>query len=142
MGLDPFSFSDALLVVLAQRLARKLCDQCLERYQPDERELDGLIAEYGGDFLAAGNYSRGKITLAKAVGCRHCMDSGYAGRLGIHELLVCTEEVKELIRKKADTSTIRRQAMADGMVTLKQDGILKVMQGLTDIHEIRRVCMK
>lgn len=142
MGLDPFSFSDALQLVLAQRLARKLCEHCLERYTPDDRELDGLIAEYGGDLLAASGCTREKITMAKAVGCGHCMESGYSGRLGIHELLVCTDEVRDLIKQRADTSIIRKRAVADGMVTLKQDGILKVLQGLTDIHEIRRVCIK
>jgi type II secretory ATPase GspE/PulE/Tfp pilus assembly ATPase PilB-like protein len=142
MGLDPFSFSDALQLVLAQRLARKLCEHCLERYTPDERELDGLIAEYGGDLLAASGCSREKITMTKAVGCSQCMESGYSGRLGIHELLACTDEVRDLIKQRADTSIIRKQAIADGMVTLKQDGILKVLQGLTDIHEIRRVCIK
>lgn len=142
MGLDPFSFSDALQLVLAQRLVRKLCDHCLEQYTPDGRELDGLIDEYGGDLLAAGGVSRGTIALARSVGCNHCMESGYQGRLGIHELLVCTDDVKELIKKRADTVLIRKQAIADGMVTLKQDGILKVLQGLTDIHEVRRVCIK
>ncbi len=143
MGLDPFSFSDALLLILAQRLARKLCEHCMEKYTPDDRELTGLIDEYGGDdLLAASGYNRECITLARAVGCSYCTDSGYLGRLGIHELLVCTDELRELIKKKVDTVKIRKQAVADGMVTLKQDGILKVLQGLTDIHEIRRVCIK
>jgi type II secretory ATPase GspE/PulE/Tfp pilus assembly ATPase PilB-like protein len=142
MGLDPFSFSDALQLILAQRLARRLCDHCLEKYTPDDKELDGLINEYGGDLLAAGGYRREKVTLARPVGCSHCMESGYLGRLGIHELLVCTDEIRELIKRKADTAVIRKQAIADGMVTLKQDGILKILHGLTDIHEIRRVCIK
>ncbi|OGR23676.1 MAG: pilus assembly protein PilB, partial [Desulfuromonadales bacterium GWD2_54_10] len=129
MGLDPFSFSDALLLILAQRLTRKLCEHCLERYSPDDKELDGLIDEYGGDLLAAGGYKRENITLSRAVGCSYCMDSGYKGRLGIHELLVCTDDLKELIKKRADTVKIRKQAIADGMITLKQDGILKVLQG-------------
>ncbi len=142
MGLDPFSFSDALQVILAQRLARKLCGHCTEKYVPDDRELNGLIDEYGGDLLSAGGYKRENVILARAGGCKYCMDSGYMGRLGIHELLVCTDDLRELIKKKADTTKIRKQAIADGMVTLKQDGILKVLQGLTDIHEIRRVCIK
>ena len=142
IGLDPFSFSDALLVILAQRLTRRLCEHCLEKYKPGDEELTGLIGEYGGDLIAASGHRRETITLARRVGCPQCMDSGYHGRLGIHELLVCTDDVKELIKKKADTVLIRKQAIADGMVTLKQDGILKVLQGLTDIHEIRRVCIK
>jgi type II secretory ATPase GspE/PulE/Tfp pilus assembly ATPase PilB-like protein len=142
IGLDPFSFSDALLLILAQRLARRLCEHCLEKYTPDDRELAGLIEEYGGDLLASSGVPREKVTLSRPVGCSFCMDSGYVGRLGIHELLVCNEDVRELIKKRADTVVIRKQAIADGMVTLKQDGILKVLQGLTDIHEIRRVCIK
>ena len=142
MGLDPFSFSDALQLILAQRLARKLCEHCLEKYTPDEKELSGLIDEYGGDLFEAGGHKRENVTLARATGCSYCMESGYLGRLGIHELLVCSDDLKELIKKRADTVKIRKQAIADGMITLKQDGILKVMQGLTDIHEIRRVCMK
>ncbi|MEI6206671.1 MAG: ATPase, T2SS/T4P/T4SS family [Desulfuromonadales bacterium] len=142
MGLDPFSFSDALLLVLAQRLARKLCEQCLQKYTPGEKELAELADEYGGDPFAAGGFRREHITLARAVGCSQCADSGYSGRLGIHELLSCSDELRELIKKKADTSRIRKQGIVEGMVTLKQDGILKVLQGLTDIHEIRRVCIK
>ena len=75
-------------------------------------------------------------------GCDHCNSSGYRGRLGIHELLVTNEGVKASIKTKASTDIIRAQAISGGMTTLKQDGILKVMQGLTDILEIRRVCMK
>ena len=142
IGLDPFSFSDALLVILAQRLTRRLCEHCLEKYKPEEKELAELIAEYGGDLFAACGCTGESITLSRRVGCPQCMNSGYQGRLGIHELLVCTDEVKELIKKKADTVMIRKQAIADGMVTLKQDGILKVLQGLTDMHEIRRVCIR
>jgi len=142
MGLDPFSFSDALQLILAQRLTRRLCQYCLEKYTPNERELDGLIAEFGGDLLAAGGLNREEVTLSRPVGCSYCTGSGYRGRVGIHELLVCTDALKEMIKKKADTVKIRKQALADGMVTLKQDGMLKVLQGLTDIHEIRRVCIK
>ncbi|OGU06523.1 MAG: pilus assembly protein PilB [Geobacteraceae bacterium GWC2_58_44] len=142
MGLDPFSFSDALQLILAQRLTRKLCDYCLEKYAPDQRELDGMIAEFGGDLLAAGSLRREEVTLARPVGCSHCSGSGYLGRVGIHELLLCTDDLREMIKKKADTVKIRKQAIADGMVTLKQDGMLKVLQGVTDMHEIRRVCIK
>jgi type II secretory ATPase GspE/PulE/Tfp pilus assembly ATPase PilB-like protein len=142
IGLDPFSFSDALMLVLAQRLARRLCEHCKVKYTPDERELDGLIDEYGSDLFAASGFKTENITLARAVGCSNCLNSGYSGRLGIHELLVCSDSIKELIKKRTDTVKIRKQAIDDGMVTLKQDGILKVMQGLTDIHEIRRVCIK
>jgi len=76
------------------------------------------------------------------VGCDQCQHTGYLGRIGIHELLICNDAMKSLIRKRSETEKLRLQAMAEGMTTLKQDGILKVMHGLTDIHEIRRVCVR
>lgn len=142
MGLDPFSFSDALLCVLAQRLAACLCDHCREKYRPQEAELNELIDEYGADDFAASGLSRESIILARPVGCDFCQGTGYRGRIGIHELLECSDVIKGLIRKKTETDVIRQQAIAEGMTTLKQDGILKVMHGLTEIHEIRRVCIR
>jgi type II secretory ATPase GspE/PulE/Tfp pilus assembly ATPase PilB-like protein len=73
---------------------------------------------------------------------RNARGGGYQGRIGIHELLDCTNAMKSLVKKKLDTDGIKAQALADGMITLKQDGILKVFKGLTDIHEVRRVCLK
>jgi type II secretory ATPase GspE/PulE/Tfp pilus assembly ATPase PilB-like protein len=83
-----------------------------------------------------------EILLVRPVGCPKCNDSGYKGRLGLHEILTGTDEMRSLIKKKGEVEFIRRQAMADGMTTLKQDGILKCFQGLTDIKEVRRVCIK
>ncbi len=142
MGLDPFSFSDSIRCVLAQRLATSLCEHCKEKYRPGESELDELIEEYGTEAFAATGINREKIFLAKAVGCDQCQDTGYLGRIGIHELLICNDAMKSLIRKKSEIDKLRLQAVAGGMVTLKQDGILKVIYGLTDIHEIRRVCVR
>jgi len=142
IGLDPFSFSDSLLCIIAQRLARRLCEDCREIYRPDQRELEEVIAEYGEEYFPATGLDGSELALARPVGCPSCGQSGYRGRLGIHEILECTDQLKSLIKKKAETDLIRHQAMADGMTTLKQDGILKVFQGLTDIHEIRRVCLK
>ena len=142
MGLDPFSFSDALLCILAQRLARRLCSACKESYQPAQAELQEIVTEYGAaDFKALGLDPAG-ITLSRAKGCPKCNGSGYKGRLGLHELLECGDAMKVLIKGKAEVADLRRQAIADGMTTLKQDGILKCFQGLTDIHEVRRVCIK
>jgi type II secretory ATPase GspE/PulE/Tfp pilus assembly ATPase PilB-like protein/GAF domain-containing protein len=142
MGMDPFSFSDALLCILAQRLARRLCGACKESYVPEESELQEIIVEYGADQFQGLGMDRAKVTLAKAKGCPKCNGSGYKGRLGLHELLECSEEIKGLIKTKAEVAKLRQQAIADGMTTLKQDGILKCLQGLTDIHEVRRVCIK
>lgn len=142
MGMDPFSFSDALLCILAQRLARRLCPECKEVYKPSKQELDEIIEEYGREYFPAQNIDLSEIKLARPVGCSKCNNSGYKGRLGIHEILEATDELKSLIKKKADIDEIRRQAIKDGMTTLKQDGILKVFQGLTDLKEVRRVCIK
>ncbi|ACM19391.1 GAF sensor PilB/PulE/GspE family ATPase [Geotalea daltonii FRC-32] len=142
MGMDPFSFSDALLCILAQRLARRLCHDCREIYIPEQRELDGIIEEYGAEHFARLGMDRGEIKLARAKGCAKCNETGYKGRLGLHEILECTDAMKALIKRKEEVDTIRRQAIADGMTTLKQDGILKVFQGLTDLKEVRRVCIK
>ena len=142
MGLDPFSFSDALLCILAQRLARRLCSACKESYQPEAGELEEIAEEYGVAQFAALGLDRGAVTLSRAKGCPKCNGSGYKGRLGMHELLECTDEMKLLIKGKAEVARLREQAIADGMTTLKQDGILKCLQGLTDIHEVRRVCIK
>lgn len=142
MGLDPYSFSDSLLCVLAQRLARRLCSSCKETYRPDQEELDDLIDEYGLTAFTASGIDQAEIKLARAHGCEQCGQSGYAGRLGIHEVLDASEHLKYLIKRRADTDDIRIQAIEDGMTSLKQDGILKVLQGITDIHEVRRVCIK
>ncbi len=142
MGLDPFAFSDSLLCILAQRLARRLCDHCKERARPTETELAEIIEEYGADAFPAAGLSTESIIIARAVGCPRCLNTGYRGRLGIHELLNCTDGLKRLIKRKSETETIRQHAVSEGMTTLKQDGLLKLLQGLTDIHEIRRVCLR
>lgn len=142
MGLDPYSFSDSLLTVLAQRLARRLCPDCKVRYQPEQAELDEIIDEYGRDAFAVSGIGLEEISMAKAVGCERCAHSGYRGRLGIHEVIDCTTEIKSLIKRRSATEVIRGQAASDGMTTLKQDGLLKVLRGLTDVHEVRRVCIK
>lgn len=142
MGIDPFGFADSLLCILAQRLTRRLCDRCKERYAPDDVEWNDLVSEYGTEEFLLTGIERDSVTLARARGCENCNSTGYRGRLGIHELLTTNDSVKSSIKSKASTDVVRAQAIAGGMTTLKQDGVLKVMQGLTDIHEIRRVCMK
>jgi type II secretory ATPase GspE/PulE/Tfp pilus assembly ATPase PilB-like protein len=142
MGLDPFSFSDSLLCVLAQRLARRLCKHCKQSYQPSEFEFNELVEEFGREEFAVTGLGISDLSMARAAGCDRCGKTGYRGRLGIHELLDCTPALTSLIKRKSDTESIRRQAILDGMTTLKQDGLLKVFKGLTDVSEIRRVCIK
>ncbi len=141
MELDPFSFSDAILCILAQRLARRLCS-CKEEYVPSQSELEDIIIEYGAEHFAKTGINPADIKLFKAVGCTKCGDSGYKGRLGLHELLEGTDAIKALVKRKSEIEFIRKQAIEDGMTTLKQDGILKCLQGLTDMKEVRKVCIK
>lgn len=142
MGMDPFSFSDAILCILAQRLARRICSECKDTYKPHPQEIAEIIEEYGREDFEKTGLIASEITLVRPVGCPKCNDSGYKGRLGLHEILTGTDEMRSLIKKKGEVEFIRRQAMTDGMTTLKQDGILKCFQGLTDIKEVRRVCIK
>jgi type II secretory ATPase GspE/PulE/Tfp pilus assembly ATPase PilB-like protein len=142
MELDPFSFSDAILCILAQRLARRLCSDCKQEYTPDKAELDDIIIEYGAEDFKKTGIDPSTIKLFKPVGCPKCGDSGYKGRCGLHELLEGTDPMKALIKRKSEIELIRRQAIEDGMTTLKQDGILKCFQGITDLKEVRKVCIK
>ena len=139
MNLDPFNFSDSLLCVLAQRLAKTLCSRCKEAYTPSQEELEELRAEFGEDWENWFDQSfLMHPTLYRPVGCNRCV-GGYKGRVGIYEMMVNTEDLKRFIKKKSPTEELQEQAMRDGMLTLKQDGILKVVKGMTDIKQIRKV---
>ncbi|MBC8179351.1 MAG: type II/IV secretion system protein [Desulfobacteraceae bacterium] len=142
MGLNPLNFSDALLGVLAQRLIRKLCSNCRKKYHPSLEEFEALAAEYGKEAFQSANieYSP-KLVLYRPSGCDACSGTGYRGRMGIHELLEGTPEIKRLIKKEGVVEELFAQGVKDGMTTLKQDGIDKVFSGLTDISEVRRVCI-
>ncbi|MBV8879667.1 MAG: GspE/PulE family protein [Planctomycetaceae bacterium] len=143
MGLDPYTFGDSLLGILAQRLLRTLCKECKEKYTPDEAEFEKLKREFGDDALwAKQGYVREKVELARARGCERCNKSGYKGRAGIHELLAVDDDIRHMIYAKELSSKIRELAIKKGMVMLKQDGIRKIMKGLTDLGEVRSVCMK
>jgi type II secretory ATPase GspE/PulE/Tfp pilus assembly ATPase PilB-like protein len=141
MGLDPFSFSDSLVAIIAQRLARQLCPDCKETYTPTADELAALVEEYGPEAFDALGMDLSGISLARIRGCAKCAQTGYRGRIGIHEVLEATEPIRRLIRKKCDSEEVRNLAVSNGMMTLKQDGIRKVLEGITDIQEVRRVCL-
>jgi len=144
MGMDPFNFADAILCILAQRLVRTLCKNCKKEYHPSKEEYDELVREYGKEDFERNvkiPYNN-EITLSKPNGCDKCGNTGYAGRMGIHELLMGTDEMKKLIQVKAKMEDLRDQAINDGMTTLKQDGIEKVFQGHTDLMQVRKVCIK
>ncbi len=141
MGLDPFTFGDSLLAVLAQRLVRRLCDSCRETYTPPADEFQQLRAHYGDNArFDALKLDRKKIQLARAHGCELCFNSGYRGRAGIHELLAVTPEVRKLVQARAESEAIRKAARAAGMAMLKQDGIRKVIEGKTDLKEVLATC--
>jgi type II secretory ATPase GspE/PulE/Tfp pilus assembly ATPase PilB-like protein len=142
MGMDPFNFADALLGVLAQRLVRTLCVNCKKAYHPDKKEYDDLVRTYTGNFEAIGYTYTDNLKLYRANGCDKCNNTGYRGRTGIVELLDGTDEIKVLIQDRAKIEELREQAVKDGMTTLMQDGIRKIFLGLTDIQQVRKVCMK
>jgi type II secretory ATPase GspE/PulE/Tfp pilus assembly ATPase PilB-like protein len=145
MGLNPLNFSDAFLGVLAQRLVRRLCKHCKEEYTPDDEQIEEIIQLYGGIevFEKTSGYTKADLknmTLYRPKGCDQCSE-GFRGRLGIHELMAGTPKIKKLIKIKAPTEEIFSAAAEDGMKVLVQDGLDKVFQGITDVNEIRRVCV-
>jgi type II secretory ATPase GspE/PulE/Tfp pilus assembly ATPase PilB-like protein len=144
MGMDPFNFADAVLAILAQRLVRTLCKGCKREYHPSQREYDALVREYGADEFERNvniPYDN-ELRLSLPVGCSICNNTGYHGRMGIHELLIGTDAIKQLIQTRAPIDDIRKQSVKDGMTTLKQDGIEKIFQGILDLKQVRKVCIK
>jgi type II secretory ATPase GspE/PulE/Tfp pilus assembly ATPase PilB-like protein len=143
MGIDPLNFADALLGILAQRLVRTLCKGCKEAYHPSPDEFEEVVESYGREQFAKLNIPfTDNLVLYRPKGCDACDKSGYRGRMGIHELLVGTDEIKRLIQKHATVEEMRDVAIAQGMTTLLQDGIFKSLKGLTDFKQVRRVCIK
>ena len=162
MGMDPFNFSDALLGILAQRLAKRLC-KCKKSHAASEQELKMLLGEYCeelnnidrfkadpeaaqkeilADWKKQYGDDKGRIMINEAVGCDACNESGYKGRVGLHELLIATDTLKKNIQEHARVAEMLVTALGDGMRTLKQDGVEKVLQGITDMQQVRTVCIK
>jgi type II secretory ATPase GspE/PulE/Tfp pilus assembly ATPase PilB-like protein len=145
MGIDPFSFSDSLLGVLAQRLARRLCTKCRIRHQALPVEIEALAEEYCYDtilkpaeVLADWNRRFGTQTYTyEAKGCDACRKTGYRGRIGLFELLTVDPHMRAMMLRRASAAELKAHAMASGMRTLKQDGIEKCLTGDTDLHEVR-----
>ena len=142
MGMHPFSFADALLGILAQRLVRTLCKDCKESYHPSQKEFDSLVRAYDGDFDALKISYNDGLKLYKPKGCQKCQNTGYKGRTEICELLIGTTKMKSLIQGEAKVEEIREQAIADGMTTLMQDGIRRVFLAQTDMIQVRKVCLQ
>jgi type II secretory ATPase GspE/PulE/Tfp pilus assembly ATPase PilB-like protein len=143
MGLDPFNFADALLGILAQRLVRTLCSACKESYHPPEDAFQELRHAYGSEaFNTLGVHYTSDFMLYRGAGCPQCNNTGYKGRVGIHELLINTEETKHLIQTRARTTDILQAAQRDGMTTLLQDGIQKALRGVTDFAQVKAAANK
>ncbi len=138
LGLDPVNFSDACVGILAQRLIRTLCKDCKEAYRAEPEEEAFIRRQYGEEYFDELNI-QGAITLYRGKGCDACGDTGYKGRTGVHELLSMTPELRSLIYKEASVSAMKQQAMDDGMRTLIQDGIFKVLKGDTDIKQLQMI---
>ena len=162
MGMDPFNFADALLGVLAQRLAKRLCAKCREAYYPDEAEVERLLHEYCEDMHLTPDFVAdpqaaieairadwlerfadrdGRFTLYRPVGCSECT-GGYKGRVGLHELMPGSPQLKRLVQARARVDDLLAAALAEGMRTLRQDGIEKTLSGITDMAQVRRVCVR
>lgn len=132
MGIEPFLTASSLVCVLAQRLARVLCSHCKEAFQVSRQELQKVP-----DF-PLGTWEH-EVTLYRPKGCMRCSNTGFRGRIGIFELLFVSEKIQQLILAKASTREIKRAAMQEGMITLRQDGLHKVKQGITSLEEVLRV---
>ena len=163
MGMDPFNFADALLGILAQRLAKRLCGKCKKPHEATPEEIQSLVVEYAmelkntetwkkdpkaaearllEDWIANYGGDSGKLVIHDPVGCEVCGGSGYKGRVGLHELLVGTDALKKNIQEHARVAEMVATALEHGMRTLKQDGIEKVLMGITDMKQVRAVCIK
>ena len=135
MGVEPFLTASSLIGVVAQRLIRVLCPQCKKAYEMSREEILKSVPDFpiGPD--------ESSVILYKAVGCMSCNNTGYRGRKGVYEFLSVTEAIQKLILEKASTNDIRDVAISEGMNTLRQDGLMKVKQGLTSMEELLRVVM-
>lgn len=143
MGIDPFAFADSLLCVLAQRLVRRLCGKCKEAYHPSEQEYAELAHHYGEKAFAALNIAyTDDFRLYRVKGCPECNNMGYRGRMGIFELLIASDNIKQMIISRKSITALRKTAMAEGMETLLQCGVMKVIAGETDLMEVLSVCIR
>ena len=142
LGCDSFNFADAMLGVLATRLCKRICAACKESYRPSLAEYEELIEGQHGADGAALLPEHHSVQLVRGRGCEQCHRSGFKGRVPLHELLVATQEIKQLIQSKSRTADMLTAAVHGGMQTLLQDGIRKVVQGLTTYPQVRAVAAK
>ena len=163
MGMDPFNFADALLGILAQRLAKRLCGKCKKPHVATQDEIRLFLDEYSGELMNTDSWKKdptgerekllqswikdfgndkGEIVFHGPGGCDTCGNTGYKGRVGLHELLIGTDAIKKNIQEHARVAEMFATALEHGMRTLKQDGMEKVLLGVTDMAQVRAVCIK
>lgn len=143
MGCDSFSFADAMLGVLAQRLCKRICKDCKEEYHPPKEEYDELVHGYGPEhWEKLGIKYDNQFKLYRGKGCEVCNKTGLKGRMGLHELLIGTDTMKRMIQSKAKTEEMLKQALQEGMTTLVQDGVEKALQGHTTFKQVKAVAIK
>jgi type II secretory ATPase GspE/PulE/Tfp pilus assembly ATPase PilB-like protein len=143
LGCDSFNFADAMLGVLAQRLCKRICTQCKEIYHPTRNEYDELVQGYGAqEWSTLGIEYSTEWGLYRGRGCEACNRTGFKGRVPLHELLLPSEGIKQLIQTRSRTAEMLTLAMKEGMVTLVQDGVRKVLRGMTTYRQVRAVAMK
>jgi type II secretory ATPase GspE/PulE/Tfp pilus assembly ATPase PilB-like protein len=142
LGCDPFNFADAMLGVLATRLCKRICTACKEAYRPSQEEYDDLFEGHGTAHGTPGLPELHAVQLFRGLGCEQCHRSGFHGRVPVHELLVGTDRIKQLIQCRARTADVLGAAVCNGMQTLLGDGIRKVLQGVTTYREVRAVVSK
>jgi type II secretory ATPase GspE/PulE/Tfp pilus assembly ATPase PilB-like protein len=129
MGIEPFLIASSVIGVAAQRLVRVICPKCKEAYTPPVEAFRRL--NLAMDFDA--------VTFYRGKGCDHCLGTGYKGRIGVFELMMINDSIRELILKKAASHLVKQEALESGMVTLKQDAMQKILEGITTMEEALRV---
>jgi type II secretory ATPase GspE/PulE/Tfp pilus assembly ATPase PilB-like protein len=143
MNIDPFNFADALLGIMAQRLIRLLCPKCKEGYNPTEEEWAEIMEAYGHEwFPELGIKYSPDFQLYRPKGCSACNNTGYKGRMGVHELLVGTDPIKRAVQRRAPIDELRQLSMQQGMRTLLQDAMEKSLKGVTDMKQARAIAVK
>jgi type II secretory ATPase GspE/PulE/Tfp pilus assembly ATPase PilB-like protein len=143
LGCDPFNFADSMLGVLAIRLCKRICLGCKEAYHPTESEYNELAQDYGPTQWEKWSIRYDEdFRLYRGRGCEVCGRTGFKGRVPLHELLVGSDEMKNLIQSRSKTPEMFSLAVKEGMITLRQDGIRKILQGLTTYKQVRTVAIK
>jgi len=138
LGAEPFLIASVLNAVVAQRICRRVCQFCKKEYEPDEQVKKNII-DVLGDLLPKPYKEEKKVILAKGEGCSECNNTGYLGRIAIFEVLKVSLQITKMILKQESAKEIENQAKKEGLITMKQDGYLKVLDGITTIEEVLRV---